>query len=234
MTDRDHTMDADHKLGEQLRQELDETLFASLDFSERAKGEIRRRAAHEKTGRRRAFPAWRRTGAAAAIAALLLVAAFLFARQPDAPAPGGQPGGAAPGGSGYGSELSQLETKPLGSAEDAKKVFGPGLLVPSALPEGYALADIASTGKKDQPVRDVTFNYATASEDKTITFMVSRAPAAFPADMFSPTKVNGQDGYVFEQPTFVELYWTKDGIQYAVLGPITADAAMKIAESARP
>jgi len=39
---------------------------------------------------------------------------------------------------------------------------------------------------------------------------------------------------VFEQPGMTELYWSKDGNQYSVVGQISGEEAMKVAESVEP
>ncbi|WP_219835580.1 DUF4367 domain-containing protein [Paenibacillus sp. R14(2021)] len=221
--------DMNDRLQGRLRQELDEVLFASLELSEQTKGEIRKRAATANASRRRIFPKSWMTGAASAAAVILIIAGCLIFGQPNVPAPGGNPSGSVTPGGVSGTELSQLITTPLSTAEEAKAAFGAGLLIPRVLPEGYALSEIASTGMKDQPVRDMVFTYT--SGEKAITFMASRAAASFPADLFTATKVNGEDGFVFEQETFTELYWTENGIQFAVTGPISAEEAMRVAES---
>ncbi|MBM7568632.1 DUF4367 domain-containing protein [Paenibacillus sacheonensis] len=220
--------DMDHKLRGLLQEEADELLFADMELSDRLKQKIRLQAAAEKTGRRFTF---KKSWTAALAAAVVLIAGFMLLQQPNAAVPDSNSvGNVSPSdGSGAGSELSQLITTPLSTAEDARSAFGSELRVPSVLPQGFALKEIVAVGMKNERARDVTFTYFAG--EKTLTFMASRMDAAFPAEMFAKTKVGGEDGFVFEQPELTELYWKQDGIQYGLTGNISADEARKVAES---
>ncbi|NBD28138.1 hypothetical protein [Paenibacillus glycinis] len=223
--------DMDAILRQQLREEADELLFSDMGLSDRVKRNIRQHVGVEKVGRRFVMPRMRVLGTAALAVAVMIVAGFLLLQRPDGPGPAN--GGLPPANGGVaGSELSQLISTTLSSVEEAKAAFGAGLNVPKVLPEGYALSEIVSAGIKNEPVRDVVFTYV--SGERTMTFLVSRAPAAFPKEMFTPTKVGGDEGFVFAQPTLTELYWTAGGVQYGITAPITADEAMKVAESVNP
>jgi hypothetical protein len=50
--------------------------------------------------------------------------------------------------------------------------------------------------------------------------------------MFAKTTVRGQDGYVFEQPELVELYWVENGVHYGIVGNLSAAEALQAAEAA--
>ncbi|WP_157213492.1 DUF4367 domain-containing protein [Paenibacillus senegalensis] len=209
-------------------------IFSQIELSDHAKNNIRQQAIAEKAGRRFFFSKAWIMGMGALAAAVIMLVGLPNLQQPNVPSPVENPGGSLPpshGGAG-GSELSQLITTTLSSAEEAKEAFGPGLLVPSFVPEGFELAEIVAVGMKGEPVRDVNFTYI--SGDKTLTFAVSRNPAAFPAELFTPTQVNGVEGFVFEQPGLTELFWVEEGIQYSITGPLSADEAMKIAQSIEP
>ena len=207
--------DMDAVLRQQFREEADELLFAELELSDRVKGNIRRQAAAEKAGRRFAIPRMRVLGTAALAVAVMIVAGFLLLQRPDGTGGREWRRRLAPANGGVaGSELSQLISTTLGSVEEAKAAFGAGLIVPKTLPEGYALSEIVSAGMKGEPVRDVVFTYV--SGDRTMTFLVSRALAAFPQEMFTPTKVGGDEGFVFAQPTLTELYWNREASNTAL------------------
>lgn len=247
----------DHKWRETLRKESDEMLFANMELSERVKQKVRQQAAAEKTGRRGfVLPKAWIAGTAGLAAAAMLVVGYPMLQESVDPAPpveqpgeagttpgggavvseGTAPGGEAPGLSGpslgggaAGSQLSDLTTTALSSVEEAKAAFGEGLRVPAAAPEGYALSETTAVGMAGEPARDVIFTYA--SGETTITFAASRMAPSFPTELFAPIDVGGAEGYVFEQPSLVELFWTVDGIHYSIVGPLTAAEATAIAES---
>ncbi|MCR2807991.1 DUF4367 domain-containing protein [Paenibacillus soyae] len=229
--------DKDRKLREQLRVEANDLLFAGLEMSDRMKQQIRQQAAAEKKGRRNAMPKAWVLGTVGAAAAVLLFAAFPLLNQSEVtPVPSDPPVVSVPStndgavGTGSGSGLSELITTTVGTVEEAKAAFGEGLLVPNALPEGFALSEIVTVGMPGEPVRDAIFTYT--SGEKTITFAASRMQAAFPAELFTKTQVGGVDAHVFEQPELTELFWVVDGVQFSITGPLTADEAVAAAESA--
>jgi len=223
--------DLDRNLRQQIRKESDDMLFSRMELSDEVKRKIRQQAAAEKPGRRLGLPKAWMAGAAAVVAAVVIIAGYPMLQQTNVPAPAASPSASLPAASGgaAGSELSPLVTTPLGSVEDAKAGFGPDLLVPKALPEGFSLTKMETVGMENEPARDVIFTYV--SGDKTVTFVASRSPAAFPAELFTKTQVGDADGFVFAQPELTELFWTKDGIQYSVTGQLSAEDTMKFAES---
>ncbi|WP_217596847.1 DUF4367 domain-containing protein [Cohnella sp. GbtcB17] len=244
----------DRELRLHLAKEADDVLFSNLELTDRLKQNIRQKAASAQTGRRRRSRNVWAAGVAAAALAVFLMVGLPTLQHTSAPAPAQSPIGASPstdagnagnvgnagnnagsaGNAGAaGSELSQLVSTSYATAEEAKAAFGASMLAPEAGPEGFTLKDIQGAGMAGEPLRDVIFSYASASGDKTITFTASRMAAAFPADMFTATQVNGNDGFVFAQPTLTELYWMEDGIQYGIVGHVTSEEAMKIAESAK-
>ncbi|TLS52365.1 hypothetical protein FE782_10355 [Paenibacillus antri] len=225
--------DTDRKLRRQFREESDEMLFSNIEMSEDLKAKVRRTAAAEKPVRRTAFPKSWMLGAAALAAAVMLLIGYPMLQPPAAPTPGDQSAGSEPpaNGGAVGSDLSQLITTPLSTVDEAATAFGAELHVPNDVPEGFTLSEIAAVGMEGEPARDVIFTYA--SGEKSLTFVASRLPAAFPADLFSKTTVGGADGFVFEQPGLTELFWSVDGIQYSVTGQITGEEALQVAESAQ-
>ncbi len=226
--------DMKYKWNGHLRREMDETLFSKIELNEEMKRKIRQQAAAEKMERRFFIPRRWLTSAAALVAAVAIVVAYPMLQQSNAPAPEASAPGNLPSANegSVGSGISELITTPLGSVEEAKASFGSELLVPNAAPEGFTLSEMVAVGMKDEPARDVNITYV--SGDKTVTFSASRLPAAFPTELFTPTKVGGADGFIFEQPELTELYWVKDGIQYGLIAQLSAEETMKIAESVTP
>lgn len=228
--------DMERNLRQQLRKESDEMLFSGMELSDNVKQKIRKQAAAEKKTRKFVLPkAW--IAGAAALVVAVVIATGLPSLQKDAAVPplptDSSAGTVQPGnGSTTGSELSQLITTPFGTVEEAKTAFGAGVLVPEVAPAGFELKEIVGAGMEGEPLRDLNLTYA--SGDKTVTYSASRMPAAFPVEMFTQTTVNGADGFIFEQEAFTELFWSVDGIQYGVAGPISGDEAMKVAASVEP
>lgn len=205
---------------------------------ETGKKEMRMDQQTEKTRRRSLVPRSWRLGAAVAAVAILIGSGYALvqsqnqSQNQNLAIPGGQPSASQPsGGTGAasGSELSSLVTTPLSSAEDAKAAFGEDLRLPAAAPEGFELTERVAVGEAGQPARDIVLTYAAG--DKTLTFSASRMTAAFPTDLFTPVQVGEADGFVFEQPELVELYWIVDSVQYSIVGPVSADSALQIAGS---
>jgi len=224
----------DNRLRESFRQEADRTLFLRMDLSDEVKRSIRRQASAVTAARRPVLPRTWIAGAVALAAAIMIITGIPMLQHPAVPAPPEQTAvPSAPANTGAaGSELSSLIMSTLGSVEDARSAFGDGLLVPAALPSGFELSGITAAGEQGKPARDVIFTYVSGQD--TITFVASRMAAAFPQDLFTATKVGGAEGFVFEQPELVELYWMRDGIQYSIVGSLSAEEAMQAAESAQP
>lgn len=222
--------DMDQHFRQHIKKESDDILFAQMELSDRVKQKIWEQAVSEKKGRLFFFSKKWKMGMAVLAVAVMMVAGYPMLQQLPAPSttenlPPSDKGA-------IGSELSQLVTTKLNSEADAKAAFGDGLLVPSIVPEGYTLSDISAVGVEGEPVRDVIFTYISA--EKTVTFSASNNPAAFPVDMFTQTKINGADGFIFAQSELTELFWLEGGIQYSLVGQLSADEAIKVAESLEP
>lgn len=171
-----------------------------------------------------------------AAAAFLLVAALFASPLLDTgtgpqvgPAPGpGASSGITDTPPPAGSELSQLTTVPVSTPQEARKLFGNDLLLPTQPPAGYTLSRIEATGMGDDVSRIVLFYEAGGKE---VTFMADRSEAFIPVDMFTAIDVNGASGLVFAQPEMTELFWQQDGVQYAISGQLTQDEALELAGS---
>lgn len=143
--------------------------------------------------------------------------------------PGNGAAGVNPGDGAAGSGLTQLTTVTVQTPEEASARFGSALLVPSSMPEGFALDYIETTGMDPNAATRAVFFYQ--SGDQTIVYTVDRDQAVIPYDLFETIEVNGSEGYVYAQPQLTELYWIADGIQYAIVGPLTQEEALAAAAS---
>ncbi|WP_308639760.1 hypothetical protein [Paenibacillus silvisoli] len=226
-------VDIDRKIDQQLRSELDDVLFANMELNEQVKQQIRRQANGTQPVRRfTAKRAWSMTAASVAVAAMLIAIVFTMLQQPAVQNPAGNNGiGSVPpveeGVS--GSEFSQLVTIPLSTPEDAKAAFGPELLLPSFVPDGYTLKEIVSVGMPGEPVRDIIMTYAAG--EKSLTFAASRMAPSYPADLFSKVKVGSAEGAMFEQTELTELFWTVEDVHYSITGNVSGEEAVKLAEA---
>jgi hypothetical protein len=138
------------------------------------------------------------------------------------------PGNEASGG----TSLSPLVTVEVGSTEEAKGLFGNDLLVPAFVPQGFQLSKIEATGMKEGENTAVTrIVYFYQAGEKEFTYMVDRAEAVIPMEFFIDTEVAGSKAYVFAQPNMTELYWKNGGLQFSVVGGISEEASLAVAES---
>ncbi|OBR67987.1 hypothetical protein A7K91_18830 [Paenibacillus oryzae] len=138
------------------------------------------------------------------------------------------PGGEASGG----TSLSPLVTVEAGSTEEAKGLFGNDLLAPSFVPEGFQLSKIEATGMKEGEKAAVTrVVYFYQSGEREFTYMIDRAEAVIPMEFFSESEVSGTKAYVFAQPNMTELYWKNGGLQFSVVGGISEEESLTVAES---
>ncbi len=138
------------------------------------------------------------------------------------------PGGEASGG----TSLSPLVTVEAGSTEEAKGLFGNDLLAPAFVPEGFQLSKIEATGMKEgEKVAVTRVIYFYQSGEREFTYMIDRAEAVIPMEFFSESEVSGTKAYVFAQPNMTELYWKSGGLQFSVVGGISEEASLAVAES---
>jgi hypothetical protein len=223
----------ERKLQEHFKKEADETMFNGIELSDAVKNNIRNMTEDGRRNRRFALPRFWVAGTAALVAAVVIVAGYPLLQQTPVPTPTEQTGITQPpadGGS-AGTGLSQLVTTTVATAEEARAAFGSELIVPNTLPGSYSLKEIATTGMPDEPIRDAVFTYADG--DRAVTFSASRMETTIPVELFTKTTVRGQDGYVFEQPELVELYWVEDGVHYGIVGNLSAAEALQAAEAAK-
>jgi anti-sigma factor RsiW len=236
--------DLDQKLKEQFKSEADKHMFDNIEFDDRLKNKVRQQA--DSSRRRRGgimerLAAGRRKwayGAAAVAMAVMLIVLIPILQSPDpislpaetpaiSPVPSVSPGGTVIPDA--GSSLTSLITVNVQTPEEAKERFGPDLLVPTYVPEGFKQTEIQTVGMEEDVATRVHFFYS--SGDQTLTVTEERGEADLNFDLFESVQVNGVAGYVFAQPGITELYWLADGIQFSVVGPITEAEAMKVAES---
>lgn len=229
----------EQKMAQQYKKESDDILFAHVEFDDRMKHQVKERLAvsEQRAGnKRKSWLSRSKWAYGTAAAALLLVLAVSVPQlggivgQPDTPhaseaGDGGSPGITPP----VGTDLSQLKTAVLGTPEEAKERFGDDLLVPTVLPERFALGEIEAAGMEEQTKTRVVFFYRAADSD--FTYSADRAAVTFPAEMFEPIEVNGAAGHIFAQPGMTELYWTQDGVHYGIVGMLTQEEAVDVAAS---
>lgn len=242
----------DKELSRKMKKEANESLFEDMTFDSRMKNRVMQqtRATSASEGWTSWFTAGRRKWVAGA-ASIVLVAAIAFSlpmlndadptpiaegpptsdSNPSTPPGDSQPvpDPSGSGGSGIGSDLSELETVQVQTPDEASELYGPELLTPTYTPDGFTLSGIEVTGMRGEAPTRVHMNYA--SGDQVISIMQNKQPLSFPMDSFESIEVQGVDGYVYEQPTLTELYWEVDGIQYSIMGPVSAEEALKMAES---
>ncbi|WP_157272778.1 hypothetical protein [Paenibacillus daejeonensis] len=143
------------------------------------------------------------------------------------PAPGTNGGAAGPGNL---TEVSPLVTEVVGTLEEAEAAFGGPIVLPDGLPQGYELKEIATVGYPGEDALRVHFQYE-AEGDGHLTFSVDKQEAVYPEDLFTTIELGGTEGQVFAQPALTELFWKLDDIQYSLMGTLTEEQAVALAQS---
>lgn len=136
---------------------------------------------------------------------------------------------AAGGNAGGTSQLSELITTDVDTVEDADELFIGDLLAPDYIPEGYELVGLQAIGMDEDEATRVHFNYQ--SGEKPLTLTADTTEPAFNMDAFEDVEVNGATGHILAQTGLTELYWAADGVTYSIVGPVSEEEALKIAES---
>ena len=242
----DARTEEDMALGQRFKSELDTHLFEDIELDSNTKKEWMNmihqteaaapKASWWTAGRKRMV-----TGAVAA-AIMLGIGIPLFQSGDSVPIPGpgiSQPGGTvepAPGtnggaaGPGNFTEVSPLVTEVVGSLEEAEVAFGRPILLPEGLLQGYELKEIAAVGYPEEDALRVHFQYE-ATDGGHLTFSVDKQEAVFPEELFTTVELGGTEGQVFAQPTLTELFWKLDDIQYSLMGTLTEEQAVALAQS---
>lgn len=228
--------DVEGTLRKQYKSEADEYLFDGLEFDSKLKQKVRNsiNPIQKSVGIKGWIAAGRRKwafGTAAVVMVTVLAVSIPMLDSAPEQTQIDNPGISlpAPDAGSEGSSLSELTTVIVETPEEAKMRFEANLLIPTYIPEGYQRTEIQTTGMEKDTATRVIFSYT--SGDKVFTLMEDMRQAGFSFDTFESIQVNGVDGFVNVMPGLTELYWLKDGIQFSIVGPITQEEAMKVAES---
>jgi len=135
-------------------------------------------------------------------------------------------------------EFNTVTKWQIKTLDDAKKRFGDSFIVPSHIPENFELDKIQGTGTEDLLANKIVLNYS--SGDKLFLVIQEKTIMQLGFVDFKEIEINGTKGYL--KPNLLEndkniknldteLHWFKDGIHYSVMGLITEQEAIKIAES---
>jgi hypothetical protein len=250
--------DPDTLLRERYAKEADDVLFRDLEMDERLKARIRAQWQAEaptgKSGGHRPKAVRRRRlySLVSAAAVVLLVAALQFGdRGAEAPPDTGMERGTvmsnAPEGSDLAAPMSTFAgpegvepaavERTVATIADAQALFAGRLLVPAAVPDGYALAEIRAYGAAKAQVDAIVLRYADRDEGEfTLT---ARLPEAEPLpggpNAGEPVRIGSAQGYMrTDGDGSIELSWTADGTVYVLKsrrGNPTAEQLLAIAEN---
>lgn len=120
---------------------------------------------------------------------------------------------------------------------EAKRSFGDSFLSPSYIPEGFQLTKISATGTKKEIATKVVLSFNSDSQSFLVIEEKSNLQYGF--INYKVIEINGTVGHL--KPNTLsedtnnnldtELHWLKNGIHYSVVGLISDDEAIKVAES---
>jgi len=233
-------------------------------IAEQAQEDRYRAAWRSRFGNKRAFRPIGAIAAAAVVAVLLFVSGpSLFPSSPQpspAPTAEGRGGAVETAPPGEDQQPNHIFTAPLtgsnqppgspppGSAEqiwqlpsfnEAREAFGENLLVPSYVPEGFALREINASGLREGIADSIVYSYVSGSRSFGL-FQQKQERSDPPLENGKTVDINGHTGYMAESRTDgapaaedvnAEIHWYADGVQYMVSGLLSADEALEVARS---
>ncbi len=230
--------DTDRKLREHYKSEIDENLFDGLQFDSRMKERIRSGIYSEaKRSALKGWFGWRRVkwiyGSVTVAAAVLflLIVLPMFQTSPSSNPP--------PIDSGItlntpfiGDPLVEtFEKWELHSAEEAEEAYGKGLRLPAYTPDSYINDKIVAYGASGGPINKVVFRYYA---DNTHNYALSVENNASIETFANDEKilVNGVTGYIHSDAIIgTTLFWMVDDNLYSIIGSLTREETLKVAES---
>jgi hypothetical protein len=227
----------DSKFKKLFVEELDETMFHSLDFHAELKESVRSKAIDESRGGRLVFfkrlLQHRHLGKLSAVAViftLFISALLLFDQETKVP------------------EKSNLKTlqnnnlidgqnyknvREINSLEEARTSFGNSVMLPSYNPDYFTLERIHLLGVGGETDNKLILTYT--SGEKVYSVIIEKDIHQMKPLGLETVDINGAEGYLKKEESVeildAELQWYRDGIHYMVSGLIPSSEAVKIAQS---
>jgi hypothetical protein len=130
-------------------------------------------------------------------------------------------------------EPTGMKTQELSTENEAKQLFGNDLLLPTYIPSPFVLDRINAKSEGKEKVNKVIFTYT--AKDQVYSVMIERSKMNNIPLGFQEVDINGVKGYLKKDESIensdAELDWYMNDIHYMVNGLITSDEAKKIAQS---
>ncbi len=247
---------SEQDLRQQLKSEADEILFENLHFDSRLKEQVIRSitAEEERIGIRKWFTHGRKKWLYGPVAAVTIVG-LLFVSSPeiqnmfvpsvkeDVNNPstfhsGNQEEGPNTTMMGEIPGSLPIKTWSLQTAEEAKKVFGDGLFLPSYTPEQFTLNEIFASGVQMETATKIVFSYV--SDELSFIVIEDKENVQNEFHHFKTININGINGFLKSTESDErgnaltedsELHWFAGGVHYTIAGNISEKEVIKVAES---
>ena len=136
--------------------------------------------------------------------------------------------------------LSTKEEKKwaIGTLDDAKIDFGRSFIIPTYIPQDYKLDQINASGFEEEKASKIVISYF--SRDQSFIIIQEKTQIESEFDNYEKVDINGTIGLLKSNASIdmenedsinTELHWSKNEIQYSIIGLITKEEAIKIARS---
>ncbi len=122
------------------------------------------------------------------------------------------------------------------SADEAKKAFGAGLLIPEFIPDGFEMTSSSGMVTDNNAAVRVVFNYA--SHIASFQIIEEKTKPQIDYSGYKTVNINGISGHLKTEivteeggmySQFTEVHWLRNGRYYSVAGQISEDMALKVA-----
>ena len=136
--------------------------------------------------------------------------------------------------------LSTKEEKKwaIGTLDDAKIDFGRSFIIPTYIPQDYKLDQINASGFEEEKASKIVIS--NFSRDQSFIIIQEKTQIESEFDNYEKVDINGTIGLLKSNASIdmenedsinTELHWSKNEIQYSIIGLITKEEAIKIARS---
>ncbi|WHY88827.1 DUF4367 domain-containing protein [Neobacillus novalis] len=222
-------------------EELDQTLFESLDFQSRLQDEVRKKLTADY--QKESGPTWlaffrkRRVYSTMLVAAAVCLVFFsswllrgdnLNQAQPKTTSD--NPTLFRSGGNDSNDPLVR-QSWVLDSENEVRQAFGTDVLLPTYTPGQFKLDGIYGYGSSKEQTNKLVFTYS--HEDQSYLVIIERNKFDGIPHGFEDVDINGTKGYLNPEDgnTDTELHWYLNDVHYWIAGHVSTEEAVKIAKS---
>ncbi|MFF2445745.1 DUF4367 domain-containing protein [Neobacillus sp. NPDC058068] len=222
-------------------EELDQTLFESLDFHSRLQDEVRNKlTADNQKGSGATWLAFfrkRRVYSTMLVAAAFCLVFFsswlLRGVDTNQSQPKTTSDNATLFRSGGNDSTDPLvrQSWVLNSENEARQTFGTDVLLPTYTPSQFKLDGIHGYGSSKEQINKLVFTYF--HEDQSFLVIIERNMLGDIPHGFEEVDINGTMGYLNPEDgnSAAELHWYLNDVHYWIAGSISTEETVKIAKS---